>query len=320
MADDLIPRSGARHRPEPVAVTPRIFARYEDRQELYLADEPLVAGGARDSYVFERHSVAPGALHAHVFDHHMFLLPFGTAPVPFYSRLNGRRITGAFVPGHFRFLAAGDSLSTSWNETVDCILMAIHPGLIQRALGEDRCDAPPELISNILPHRDPILEHLVATMERHLTSSRPAGKLFEQSLLTTIAAHLFHAHGNGCRGRNRNAPLTHWMRARIENHVRENLGRPIGLNEIAQTVNLSPYHLSRSFRATTGQGLWQFVLECRVQEAMRMIRAANMAPLSQIARACGFETYSQFIAAFRKFLGQLPSEYRAAHRRKFFSP
>jgi len=33
-------------------------------------------------------------------------------------------------------------------------------------------------------------------------------------------------------------------------------------------------------------------------------------PLSHVASACGFESYPQFIAAFRKLAGQLPSEYR----------
>ncbi|MGH8225301.1 MAG: helix-turn-helix transcriptional regulator [Gammaproteobacteria bacterium] len=280
-----------------------------------MKDKPIVSGGTRGSYVFEHHRVAPGEMDVHVFDDHMFLLPLGAAAVRFDSHLNGRRVTGAFKPGRFRFLAAGDRLATRWNESLECILVALHPDTIHRALGEEVCSAPSELVSNILPHDDPMLTHLILTMESYLNSGRRAGRLFEQSLLATIAAHLLCVYGSGRKGHSRAATLTHWKRIQVEEHVRRNLSRNIGLNEIAQAVNLSPYHLSRSFRATTGQGLWQFVLECRVQEAMRMIRAGRSSSLADTAHACGFEGYSQFIAAFRKFLGQLPSEHCASHRR-----
>ncbi|MGH8225144.1 MAG: helix-turn-helix transcriptional regulator [Gammaproteobacteria bacterium] len=276
----------------------------------------MVSGGTRGSYVFEHHRVAPGEMDVHVFDDHMFLLPVGAAAVRFDSRLNGRRITGAFEPGRFRFLAAGDRLATRWNESLECILVALHPDSIHRALGEETCSAPSELVSNILPHDDPVLTHLTLTMESYLISGRRAGRLFEQSLLATIAAHLLGAYGSGKKGHSRSTTLTHWKRMQIEEYVRQNLSRNIGLDEIAQAVNLSPYHLSRSFRAATGQGLWQFVLECRVREAMRMIRAGRSPSLAHTARACGFESYSQFIASFRRFLGQLPSEYRAVYGNK----
>lgn len=314
MVSDPLSQGRGEQRPGPVLAGPRIFTRFEDRPELYLVDEPIVAGGARDRYVFERHRVPPGELHAHVFDDHMLLLPTGTAAVPFQSLLNGRQVNGAIVPGRFRFLAAGDKLSTRWNEPVDCILVALRPGLIQSALGEEVCDASPELISNVLPHDDLLLAHLVSTLECHLTSDRRGGSLFEQSLLTTVAAHLLTAYGNGKRRHNHNAPLTRWKRTQIEDYVRQNLGHRFSLDDIAQAVELSPYHLSRSFKATTGQGLWQFVLECRVRDAMRMIRRGRPPSLAHIAVACGFESYSQFIAAFRKFLGQLPSEYRTTHQ------
>jgi AraC-like DNA-binding protein len=77
---------------------------------------------------------------------------------------------------------------------------------------------------------------------------------------------------------------------------------------------MSPHQLSRTFRATTGQSLWQFVIELRAREARRLIAANPSLPLSHIAHDSGFETYSQFIAAFRKVFGQLPSEYRRTHR------
>lgn len=315
MTIELPSESKTQRRLQAALDAPRIFTRFDDRPQLYLSDEPLVAGGARGSYVFEHHRVSPGEMRVHAFEEHMFMLPMGPAAIPFYSRLNGRQVNGEFVPGRLRFLAAGDRLATIWHEPLDCILIAIHPDVIRRTLGEEAASRPSELISNILPHADPLLIQLISTLECYLTSGRRAGKLFEQSLLATIAAHLLCAYGSGKRGRNHRAALTRWKRARVEEYVLQNLGHSLSLDEIACAVDLSPYHLSRSFRATTGQGLWQFVLECRVKAAIRMIRAGRHPSLAQVAHACGFESYSQFIAAFRRFLGQLPSEYRAMQGR-----
>jgi AraC-like DNA-binding protein len=294
-----------------VPVASRIFVRYDDRRILYMPDEPLIAGGRDGTYTFERQKLASaGEKPTHTFDDHIFMLPLGDAAVRFNSRLNSRPLRGLIEPGRFRFAAAGDTLSTIWEAPLEGIFVTLHPSVIHRALGDEVSDLPLELMSNIMPHEDALLSHLTLAMQSHLTAGRLAGRLFEQSLLTAIAAHLVSAYGRGKRGMTPGAPLTRWKRVCVEDYVRQNLARELSLVEIAAAVNLSPRQLSRGFRATTGQSLWQFVIECRARESMRMMTRNRSQSLSYIARACGFESYSQFIAAFRKIFGQLPSEYR----------
>ncbi|MBC7381213.1 MAG: AraC family transcriptional regulator, partial [Burkholderiaceae bacterium] len=73
---------------------------------------------------------------------------------------------------------------------------------------------------------------------------------------------------------------------------------------------LSPYHLGRTFHQTTGHSLWQYVLQCRAALARGLIAGRPGLPLADIAVQSGFESYSQFIAAFRKANGVSPGEYR----------
>ncbi len=293
---------------------PRMVTRLNNGNQpvLYLPDEPLIAGGTRGNFIFERHKVLPGELPPHVFEDHMFLLPMSAVAVPFHSSLNGHLVNGMLEPGRFRFLAAGDSLSTAWDTPLEAILIAVHPDVLHRALGCDVSRASFDLASQLLPHDDAVLANLTLALQSYLESGCLAGKLFEQSVVTAIAAHLIHAYGQGTRqGNGRGAPLIRWKWKRIEEYVRQNLGRgDLDLGEIAAVVDMSPCHLSRTFRTTTGQGLWQFVLECRAREAMRMMNRKYSPSLAYIAHSCGFESYSQFIAAFRKLYGQLPSQYR----------
>ncbi|MDE2023827.1 MAG: helix-turn-helix transcriptional regulator [Gammaproteobacteria bacterium] len=291
----------------------RIFTRYQAGPVLYFPDEPALAGGQRGSYVFERRTVPPNQLPPHVFDSHMFLLVLGETAVPYRSRLNGRQIIGRFEPGRLRFVAAGDSLSTSWNQPIDSILVAVQPDVLHRALGDDMLGPSLELISKAVLHDDPTLAHLTLALQSHLETGGLGGRLFEQSLLTAIAAHLLCVYGSHKRAANnlaRSNLLPRWKLLRIEEYVRNNLARQdLHLGEIAAAVKLSPCQLSRAFKTSTGKGLWQFVLECRVQAAMAILRQKPAMPLALVASDCGFESYSQFIAAFRKFCGLLPSEF-----------
>ncbi|HEY1774220.1 MAG TPA: AraC family transcriptional regulator [Gammaproteobacteria bacterium] len=292
----------------------RIYARYEDSRKLYLPDVPVFSDGRHGSYIFERQQVfSAGHTPTHAFDEHIFMLPLGDVAVPFSSHLNGRPLKGLIEPGRFRFVSAGDTLSTTWDAPLEGIFVTLHPDVLHRALGEETA-YPAELVSDVMPHQDDLLAHLTLAMQSYLLAGRLAGAIFEQSLLTAISAHLVDAYGHGRRGRPQAAPLTRRRRAMAEEYIRGHLAQELNLAAIAAVVGMSPHQLSRTFRATTGQSLWQFVIELRAREARRLIAADPSQPLSYIANVSGFETYSQFIAAFRKVFGQLPSEYRRTHR------
>jgi AraC family transcriptional regulator len=296
------------------AAVSRIYARYDDSRKLYLPEIPVFSDGKHGSYIFERQQIfSAGHTPAHVFDEHIFMLPMGDAAVTFSSRLNGRSLKGLIEPGRFRFVSAGDSLSTTWDRPLEGIFVTLHPDMLRHALGEEAA-YPAELVSDIMPHQDDLLTHLTLAMQSYLQAGRLAGAIFEQSLLTAIAAHLVDAYSHGRRGRPRGAPLTRRRRALVEEYIRGNLTRDINLAAIAAAVGMSPHQISRTYRATTGQSLWQFVIGLRAREARRMMDASPSLALSYVARASGFESYSQFIAAFRKVFGQLPSEYRRTHR------
>lgn len=296
------------------AAVSRIYARYDDSRKLYLPDVPVFSDGRHGSYIFERQQVfTAGHTPTHAFDEHIFMLPLGEVAVPFRSVLNGRRCKGLIEPGRFRFVSAGDTLSTTWGAPLEGIFVTLHPDVLRRALGEE-AGYPAELVSDVMPHRDDLLAHLTLAMQSYLLSGRLAGAIFEQSLLTAISAHVMGTYGHGRRGKPRGAPLTRRKRALVEEYIRGHLTEDLNLAAIAAAVDMSPHQLSRTFRVTTGQSLWQFVIELRVREALRMMAANPSLPLSHVAQAGGFETYSQFIAAFRKVFGQLPSEYRRTHR------
>ena len=294
----------------PVDHAHRIFIRTHTKARApYFSTPPIASGGGHGSYAFEHHALPASNLGSHTFDAHVLMLSVGRDPVRFWSRLNGRPVSGLIEPGRFRFLAHGDALSTSWDASLQAFFLTLPEPLFAQALGGD-VGRPMELISNLVPHEDKILSHLLQAIKAYALGQRLSGRLFEQSLLTTVSAHVLVRYGAGRRSLLRGPNLPLWKRRRLQEYIQDNLHSDISIGTLAITMDMSPYHLGRAFRATTGRTLWQYVLECRAKEARRLIAERPDRPLSHVADACGFESYSQFIAAFRKFYGQLPSEFR----------
>ena len=297
------------------SVSPRIYIQTAARARVpYFPRPPLTAGGRAGLYVFEHRAVEAGSLAAHTFDADVLMLPVGPRPVRFRSRLNGRPLRGLIEPERFRFLARGDTLSTAWDAPVQGLFLTLTPTLLSQSLGEDIDGRPMELISNIMPHRDVILAHLVKAIAAHLAAPRPGGLLFEQSLLVATAVHVQTHYSIGRRSDRPARPLPRWRHARLAEYIDAHLGEELHLKDLAEIVGLSPFHLARAYKASTGNSLWQTVLEKRVKAARRLMLQSAQLPLAAVAGQCGFESYGQFIAAFRKCFGVLPSVYRRSMR------
>lgn len=81
------------------------------------------------------------------------------------------------------------------------------------------------------------------------------------------------------------------------------------LADLSNIVNLSPYHFSRVFRRTFAMSPYQYLLQCRVNRARHLITTTHRS-LLDIALDTGFVGASQFSRAFRRIIGQAPSELR----------
>lgn len=95
-------------------------------------------------------------------------------------------------------------------------------------------------------------------------------------------------------------------------YIRYHLAEPLTLESIAADVGVSKFHLSREFKAMTGQTVFEMVNLIRCKEARRMI--VGGASVSEAAMACGFESASYFSRCFKKHFGMLPS--RCVKRKK----
>ncbi len=98
-------------------------------------------------------------------------------------------------------------------------------------------------------------------------------------------------------------PNDHVKKALI--YIRTHLSQPMVLEEIANHVGITKFHLARQFRTYTGKTIVQTINLLRCTEARH--RMEEGMTVSQAAHSCGYENLSYFTRTFQGIFGVLPS-------------
>lgn len=101
--------------------------------------------------------------------------------------------------------------------------------------------------------------------------------------------------------------ITHVQRAIV--FIEEQVGRELGLSQVAEHLHLHPHHLSELFKKETGVKFVDYVTRTRMRRAMELI-ASTQAKISDIAISVGYEDVKYFGQMFKKHTGLTPSLYR----------
>ena len=91
------------------------------------------------------------------------------------------------------------------------------------------------------------------------------------------------------------------MEAKIETDIR--------LSDLANVAGMSSSHFVRSFRESTGQTPYQFLLHQRVKRAQLLMRDPR-ASLTEVALASGFADQHHLARVFRRIANMTPTDYR----------
>ena len=92
-------------------------------------------------------------------------------------------------------------------------------------------------------------------------------------------------------------------------HIREHVGRPLRVAELAALAHLSEYRFARRVRALFGLTPAQLVIKTRIDAAREMLREGS-APIGAVALACGYCDQSALTRQFKAAVGLTPAQYR----------
>ena len=81
----------------------------------------------------------------------------------------------------------------------------------------------------------------------------------------------------------------------------------LNLSSVAEAMNITPAHLSRTFKEQMGVGYLEYVNEKRVMRAKALIVEQNMS-VGEAAQRTGFTSDATFRRLFKKYTGFAPSK------------
>lgn len=130
--------------------------------------------------------------------------------------------------------------------------------------------------------------------------------LLRDTLLRDVLGQLIVRHAVNSP---RVMPTGHERQAVVaaKRYMRAHYTANITLEELAQHVGLSPYHLARVFKQETGLPPHTYLVQLRVEVA-RMFMESGMA-ISDAALMCGFTDQSHLSRHFKRILGVTPGQY-----------
>ena len=140
-----------------------------------------------------------------------------------------------------------------------------------------------------------------------------ASVLFVEALGTAIVVELARHFGQESGASEpRRGKLGSEQLGRISSYIGDLvLGSPTTA-DLADLCGVSPRHLMRVFKATTGQTLGAHIEQMRVGKAKTLLSASDL-PIKEIAFRLGFATPANFSTAFKRAIGLTPMAYRREH-------
>ena len=85
------------------------------------------------------------------------------------------------------------------------------------------------------------------------------------------------------------------------------------VRELGRLVNLSTSRLQHLFKAQTGSRVNDYLVECRLQAAARLLKSTELR-IKEVTSRMGYRHSSSFDRAFKKRFAVGPAEYRKAQQ------
>jgi AraC family transcriptional regulator len=157
-----------------------------------------------------------------------------------------------------------------------------------------------------------LLHHTALVLHATSHADSPTERLYAEILTNALAVHLLRRY-TACKHTEHKLTggLSPIKLRRTIAYIQTHLEQELSLTTLAALVHLSPDHFARLFKQATGKPPHQYVLECRIACAKRLLAETDM-PLSAVGLQVGCTDQSYFTALFRKHVTMTPKAYRDA--------
>ena len=232
------------------------------------------------------------------------------------ARINGQVFGQGMEEGESVIIPAGTPSEWRWPDAEACDMLHIYlqPGFLRQSAESGDIDAARIAIEPEFGVCDVHIRHIGMSLLQELESTSRAGKAYANLLATALAVHLLRKHAiESPFPPSYSGGMPGYKLRRAVDYISDKLGGELRVAEIAEEVNMSPYHFTRLFKQATGLAPHQYIMQKRIEMAKKLLVETEL-PIAQIALATGFQSQSRFTTLFRQITGTTPRAYRGQNR------
>ena len=160
---------------------------------------------------------------------------------------------------------------------------------------------------------DRLLQQISLALLREAERSETVDTFYWDALVNALLAHLLRCYSEradkSASGR-RVHPLSSHRTQRAIDMMESDLTRPVGLDDIARELGISPSHCSAQFKQRQGRTPGRYLTWLRLDRARELLEGGRF-DVREVAEQVGYTSASHFAQAFRAEFGETPGTWRA---------
>lgn len=226
------------------------------------------------------------------------------------SRQSGGWESTVYRRGTVGVTAPGSTDVLRWHGPDIGRISTLHVHLPAELVEQTRAVAVPAgrpLDLNALHRPDPTAEVLLDALNKALQLG--ADWLVGESLAQALTAQLLVPLRASSKPARSSGQLSDRALGAVIGYMREHLGSPVGLEDLAREAHLSKYHFLRLFTARAGVTPQRYLTDLRLERAAELL-AAGEHGVTSVAALCGYASTSRFTVLFRQRHGVTPGQFR----------
>lgn len=219
------------------------------------------------------------------------------------------------APGNVSLLTHRIHSHWRWTREIEVTHLYLSPTQLARVANNvfER-DIQDVELCDVLKADDPSLAEMVRNLAEEVQAPGVGGRLYADAIMNQACVHILRNYANVVfKQDTANGQLSGRQKRQLLEYMHAHIAANMLLEDLAQVAGLSVYHFARRFRASFGVPPHEFIINLRLEAAMRLLRSCDEA-LNAVAAHCGFSDQSHMTRLFRKRVSVTPGQYRNQHR------
>ncbi len=282
----------------------------------HLEEKPIFSSESMSwrGFGISKHRLPPGKSPERLAAGHYIVVQLNNS-VKMDIEISGSRYKGRFLKGDVSYAPPGIWCRSTWEQEREVLIISLDSSFVEARAGQS---LPAEKLKFTpqFRRRDPLIEGIANELGTEVAKESASDERafadndYANSLAEVLASHIIKEFTLPEPIDNlKNGKLAPVKLRRATGFINERLAEGITLTDIAEAVEMSPFHFARMFKHTTGFTPLQYVMEQKIEYSKRLLGQPEMS-LADIAYKLGFASQSHFTMHFRKLTGTTPKHFR----------